>query len=502
MASLKDQDKDFMDIDLDDALEDVQNLDKVVIPDPDRHARLGAGVLVYDNVKYAVGLRWLVAEDDADIELAKSRAGALEADFYALRQNVARQQGFGYLAMGHRVGMPALAASIGDVLVGEWHGVFVADNGWWYMAVHADNIAPDGDAFFTSEEQAYTHFIARSEAHPWPRSYAPESWNIQGSSGEIDLSKVLDEIVGGTPSLKPVTLDAVFSGKANKNLALGAGVVIVAVLVAVMLGTQIFPTLLPTQAQLPVPAVEVSDDLQLPPESFNMQERAQASDLLAFTLARPSNFVRDCLAGVSGISMPLPGWRLAQVECRPGLATANWARGTGSFDITGTYLSRFPKGVSIDTATPGSVVATASLAPTPAETTPPVLLEQVDARRILSRRFERLGMFSSAFVTPAPADELLRNYNRAQEATFSAMGNGGVVLNPITYNDLPYVGMSLETQTPPNLIAHYFDIPGAILQGVSWQSQGGRWKYDVKVILKPERRLVEANIKAKAAQPH
>lgn len=300
------QEQDFLDIDLDDALGDTSDIESITAGDRKVIQNAGAGVLVYDNKKYAVGLKWLVAEDDSDVELAIKRAKGFKADFYCMRQNVVVQHGFAFLNMGHRVGLPVLASVVGDVLVGEWHGVFVADNGWWYMAVHADNIAPDGDRLFTSEEEAYNHFISRMEAHRWPRSYAPESWNIQETSGEIPLSKIIGEAT--PPALKPVTLDAIFSGKKNKNLAIAAGAVVLALLGISILGQQLLPSLIPTQAQLPAPNVSVSDILQAPPKEPVNLEDGSGESITSMELVNPGAFIDSCIKGFSNISLPMPGW--------------------------------------------------------------------------------------------------------------------------------------------------------------------------------------------------
>jgi hypothetical protein len=490
------QEQEFMNIDLDDSFDpDLEKETKLAVTPP---KKLGAGVLLYDNVKYAVGLRWLVAEDDADVALAKKRAQAISADFYTLRQNVALQQGFGYLSLGHRVGMPALAASIGDVLVGEWHGVFVADNGWWYMAVHADNIAPDGDVFFLSEELAYNHFIAQSEAYLWPRSYAPESWKIQGASGEIELSKVLEEIVGSTPSLKPVTFDAIFSGKANKNIFFAVFIVVVALFFAIFAGSQFFPSLLPTRAQLPVPDVEVADDLQLPPEDFNFAAQDTASEIFAFSLVKPSIIISKCIKGFSRISIPLPGWTLDNLTCSSSSAQALWRHRVGSLKVLEPYLSRFPQNVSLSFTDSKTLLANDIILPGDADLKAPDLLEQKQIEDVLNQRFGQLGLLTTAIVKPPASEALLAAYDVMQAATFSSVGTDAPPLVAITYNDLPYVSVSLNTKTPPNMILSYFDIPGTVISGLTWQVADGSWKYEAKVILNPARRLIEANIKAKA----
>ncbi len=244
-------DKDFLDIDLDEPL-DMAEAEAAVheeITAQPAKGPSGEGILLYDNKRYAVGLNWLIADDEGDTALAKGRAKEFKADFYTMRQGVVTQHGFGYLRKGHRLGQSALASVAADALVGEWHAVFVADNGWWYVAVHSDNIAPDGDILFSSEEAAYNHFMAQGEAFRWPRAYAPESWNVPDATGEIPLSRVIGE---APPSiLKPVNLDAIFSGKRNKNLAFGAIATIVVLLVVSIAGQSLLTSLVPMRRSCP-----------------------------------------------------------------------------------------------------------------------------------------------------------------------------------------------------------------------------------------------------------
>ena len=127
----QDQEKDFLDISLDDALDDVGSIAEDAAQTGGVAAarlpeKLGGGILLFDNKKYAVGLNWLVADEEGDTELALKRAKSFKADFYCMRQNVVSQHGFGYLESGHRIGLPALASVAGDMLVGDWHGA----TGW------------------------------------------------------------------------------------------------------------------------------------------------------------------------------------------------------------------------------------------------------------------------------------------------------------------------------------------------------------------------------------
>ncbi|NBX66761.1 MAG: hypothetical protein EBQ96_07185 [Proteobacteria bacterium] len=498
MALGKDQsqEKDFLDIDLEDALEGAG--DVAAVAEKKQNHGVGTGVLVYDNKKFAVGLKWLVAEDDSDVELAIKRAKGFKSDFYCMRSNVVVQHGFGFLSMGHRVGMSALASVVGDMLVGEWHGMFVADNGWWYMAVHADNIAPDGDILFTSEEAAYNHFVAQMEAHRWPRSYAPESWNIQEVTGEIPLSKVIGE--APAPALKPVTLDAIFSGKRNKNLAVGAGVIVLGLLGVSLLGQQILPSLIPTQAQLPVPNVQVSDTLQAPPKEPTEVTETQGDSLTNMTLAVPSAFVGLCLDGFSKISLPLPGWRITNMRCKETFVEATWSRFIGSYDLVEPYLDRFPEGVMKNFVDSSTMMATRRLTGPKPPSSKDELVDESLAVIALNKRFANLGDLSIKPVKPAASQELLAGIDMMQQAGFNSIGQNKPNLKPLNRDDLPYMAVTIKSKTPPNMIAKYFDLPGMVVLSIEGDMGNGDWKYDAKVILKPDKRLIEANNKAKTMQ--
>ncbi|HEY8964605.1 MAG TPA: type 4b pilus protein PilO2, partial [Alphaproteobacteria bacterium] len=324
------EEKDFMDFELDDPLAAVEPL-AAPVREKERPEVVGNGVLIYEGKKYAVGLSWLVAEESGNSQLALKRAKGFGADFYCMRANVVAQHGFGYLSLGHRINMPALASVLADVFVGEWHGVFAGDNGWWYVAVHADNIAPKGDLFFASEEEAYNFFVQESKSYRWPRAYAPTGWNLSDATSEIPLNKVIGEAT--PPTLKPVTTDAIFSGRRNRNLAIVGAIVLVLLLIAGVLGQQFLPALIPQRASLPVPDLAVGDDLQAPPEEPILIAEREADNLSKIPLMPADQFVEMCLESMSSISKAVPGWTLSTLRCRDTFVEGTWTQQIGTMEM-------------------------------------------------------------------------------------------------------------------------------------------------------------------------
>lgn len=490
-------DKDFLDIDLDEPL-DMAEAEAAVheeITAKPAKGPSGEGILLYDNKRYAVGLNWLIADDEGDTALAKGRAKEFKADFYTMRQGVVTQHGFGYLRKGHRLGQSALASVAADALVGEWHAVFVADNGWWYVAVHSDNIAPDGDILFSSEEAAYNHFMAQGEAFRWPRAYAPESWNVPDATGEIPLSRVIGE---APPSiLKPVNLDAIFSGKRNKNLAFGAIATIVVLLVVSIAGQSLLTSLVPMKAQLPLPGIESSDVLQVPPKEPSVVQEESGMSLTKMGLLVPSEQMNSCLDGFAALAVPLPGWKMVTLRCKDTIVEGNWNRQIGSYEMVEPYLSRFPEGVTRNFADSQNLIAnrrlTAKLEPTEAQE----LLDRSYAIIILTKRFANIGQITLREVVPAASQQLVQSVEMIQQSGFNAIGKDKVELKPLTRDDMPYLAIELKSSTPPNMIGKYFDLPGLVFLNMSTSVSDGIWVYSAKLILRPDARLIAANSKAR-----
>lgn len=289
------------------------------------------GVLIYNGKKFAVGLLWLTIDDpniafSGQKELMAARRALIKPDFICERSQIIAQQGFGHLSKGHRVGMPAAAAAAADLLVGEWHGIFAADNGWWYVAVHGDAIAPDGDKFFESEEAAYQFFMEAMNRQRWPRSYAPKEWSLANTNHEISISKLLD----GLPSvyLKPYTLDSLFGNAANKYLALSS------LTVVIVLFTTFFATGLGDYMNAPYPpqrTIVTSLPLTIvaPPRPSN--RFSENDELLEIEDYPPPVLIKACLERFEVMFKSLPGWQLTSVGCKDGNVSGEWKRQNAQF---------------------------------------------------------------------------------------------------------------------------------------------------------------------------
>lgn len=422
-----------------------------------------SGVMYLNGKKYAVNLFWLVAEEDSGGSLASKRAKQAHADFYCVRASILTQHGFGKLSQGHRMGMSSAAAFAADMLVGEWHSVFKADNGWWYLAIHGDAIAPDGDRFFADEEEAFNFFNEEMKKYKWPRSYAPKEWEIPNVTGELILEKMLDQ--AAPTNLKPVTLDAIFAGRRNKLIAAGATAVVVGLIFLVSL----LPSLILSRIPEPPPILGGAEitlgQIKAPPKASQLERSVVGKTTLS--LPKPSSVVAACGEAIAKIVRPLPGWGITEVTCDTKTVRVVWAQGKGTVELLLKNTGIFPEGATARLEG-NQFVSTLRIEDTAATKKDVQPLGRVDAVLTLNKRLAGAGTLRVKFIQPpAPVQQ---QGIREQEAP---------VAPP------PYLEVNFKTKTAPQNIAAYLDVNGLEITNILWDFKNGEWTYDIKVNLKP-----------------
>ncbi len=437
------------------------------------------GIMRFRGQDYAVGLLWLASDEEDDAKVLKNRAKSLGADFYVVRDTVVQQNGFGFLEQGHRRGLPAGASTAADVLVGEWHGVFKADNGWWYVAVHSDAVAPDGDILFDDEEAAYQYFISAADNYRWPRCFVPDSWDVKDSSGEISLDKVFDDIPDA--SLQPANLDALFGGKRNKDVALILVGLVFGVLFLTSVASQILPSLLPQPRQAPQMQVSTADVLKPPPRAEQANSVNPVIQFGTFTLPVPSFVVIECLQAMEMIVHPLPMWNLDSTRCDGRLATALWRSQGGDLDSIRPYISKFGRNVTHTYDGSGTFTATKFVDSLSNYMQQIVPLPRDQAILLVNDRFGDVGTLTVQYKVPGETSSRQRRLSRVerrQREVSSILQTDDNDENP------PFLQIELQTRTPATKIGEYFNIPGLSLQMIEYDIGNQMWTYTANVILR------------------
>lgn len=434
-------------------------------------------VLVYEGKKYAVGLTWLTVDEIEQPGAIMDRAKMISADFLSSRLFIA-QTGYGYLNKGHRMGMPSVAAIIADALVGEWHGVFVADNGWLYVAVHADTIAPDGDILFETEEEAYNHFMIQAERFKWPKTYVPETWNVDNNDGEIILNQLLDE--GSFIALKPVNLDGLFSGSANKNIAFVCLLGFIIISFLTFFSEDFFESLFPKHAEINQPVLEMNSNITIPPKTLTKENDPFFQALENFKIPDPNKVLEVCVNSFGDLMVPLPGWNVARMRCRNGFVEAVWRKGRGNINTLKPYLNQFPFGVSTTVSSSGDFIASLIMKNNSNYGQKIQLANREDILITLNDRFSKIGRLEVRDVVPQNQNERSTGGARRFKGRNSDKENNN---KQYTVEDLPSLDVILTTKSPPQNFVNYFTIPGLKFKTIEWGVDGGTWVYNIQIYL-------------------
>ena len=442
----------------------------------------GIGVLMHGMRKYAVGLSWLTTNDEAEANVVYQRAKAIKADFFCTRSFVS-QNGFGYLSMGHRMGMPSAAAMAADMLVGEWHGMFSAENGWLYVAVHADTIAPDGDRFFESEEEAYNFFLEKSEHYKWPKIYAPDAWNIKNSDGEISLDKLLDDVA--STSLKPANLDGIFSGKRNKSIAFMGVLFFIGLIILSYFSQALLPTLIPERQNIAGPMVEVADILSAPPQEPVKKEDPLMMAIDNFSLPRPSAVVDACIDGFADLTVSLPGWNLTTMRCRNTIVEAVWQQETGTLETIKNYVDQFPFGVNRTYGAQGDFLASRILGNLAQYNEKVKLADREQVLLAINNRFGKIGSLQVKDIVPL-SQQIQRGDDIRGARRLAAQNRNEERNEQMTIQDLPSLSVVFTSESAPMLLQDYFNIPGLRFNFIEWSVFNRQWIYDMQIYLLPQ----------------
>ncbi len=417
------------------------------------------GVLIFNGKKYAVGLLWLLVNEDDDKKLARHRVRKAQGDFYCLRSSIVNQHGIGWLDKGHRAGMTAIASIAVDKMVGDWHGVFKADNGWWYLQVHSDTVSPHGDQFFASEEDAYNAFMEGADNHNWPHAYAPKEWDLDIE--EIDLSDLIGDWKNGAV-LQATSLTSFFGSTKNLQLATLAFVICVLGVFAYFL----MPVLFPKPIKVPEkPKIEkkLSAYSQLPKEVAALPDLSQPEEEKIIQLPRPSVLIDTCGQTAGQIIRPIPGWPLVMMTCSPSGVTVEWQKTVGSMNIARNYMKDFPSSARV------SIKGRSLLASMPLKELS--LFQQENwlsneqAIFNLEQRLNNIGRLKIKPVTPKPPPPPKKGERPKLP-------------------ERPYIEIELKTTVSPKTLAGYFDLVGMEVQKITWDVDKGDWMYKAKIMTK------------------
>lgn len=275
--------------------------------------RTTGGVVDIDGQKYAVGLTWQPVQnlDDPMTEIRETIASEPDADLYCYRQTGIAQYGIGRSALGHRSGMPSLAASVASALSAEesFCAVFKVAEGWWFIAVRNNLILAEEDTLFETEEEARRAYSSMMAVPDWDLKIVPKEWDISDTQ-QADLN----ELVSKARKVRLLEINA-----ARKTYFL----IFIATIIVLALGGVIYSLVglwknfVPRQTIQPIQTPQIIQPVAPEPEKPQPWEN----------LTDTSAFIKACWDNVYQVkAISFPGWKLGLISCTPIELTTTWTK--------------------------------------------------------------------------------------------------------------------------------------------------------------------------------
>ena len=273
--------------------------------------RSATGVVSVAGQQYAVGLIWQPLQnlDDPIIEVRETAESEMGADLWCLRPATTPQYGIGRTELGHKDGMPSLAASVGSVFanLASFCGVFKVDEGWWLIAIRNDLILAEEDVVFSNEEEAKRAYASLMAVPDWDLKVVPADWGMEGTE-DRDLSSLLK-------GARKVRLQPINAVHRTKFLLFIAILIIAVAIWLVYTLISLWKNVFPEEKVHVVEAPTILPPVRPEPEKPKPWEKV--ADLGAF-------FNQCWTTSYQIQSIVVPGWTMGSIECTPKGASTSW----------------------------------------------------------------------------------------------------------------------------------------------------------------------------------
>lgn len=264
--------------------------------------------------EYAVGLIWHKIDD---LSRANAQARALASDenhkydFFCIKAGGDPQFGLGNKNLGHKNGLPSLAAQLAHAKPGRWLGLFAVDGGYYLAAIYDDAILSEADRFFSDAEAAKDEFENLHSGTEWKEAIAPDEFDIPGTV-PVSISTLLDDRV-------VCRLQAVSKRGTLAKVALGACLV-----VGLVGGVNFYLKHLEDielDRLLAEEAAKARDQIFAP-----KQDQIVVPDAPWIVHPVASYFVESCVTKIHSFPLDIPGWDVKEFICSGNTVAASLDR--------------------------------------------------------------------------------------------------------------------------------------------------------------------------------
>ena len=267
------------------------------------------GVVRLGKRDYATSLIWNGAEESQTLlSEARESAARMGTGLICLRTSGAGvpQYGLGDVLVGHKPGLPSLAAAVADASPGSLYGAWQTAAGLWLVIGVRGDGSVAYDKAFADEDAARTEFYDGMAIEPWEELVAPLAWQVPGAKGDDDLTQRFRKVGA---RLRPLKTDWV-----RPVLVLASGALLIG---AGWFGWQKFNEEM---------ASNVPEFMQAPPP-------VEPPPMPWADKPLPGDALRACVSGLEralGDAHGIPGWERRAGRCDGASITVDIERTTGT----------------------------------------------------------------------------------------------------------------------------------------------------------------------------
>lgn len=281
--------------------------------EPQPFPRTSSGVVSVDGQKYAVSLMWQPIQniDDPQPEIRETMESEVDANLYCLRQTPVAQYGIGRTTLGHRDGMPSLAAAVASALTEyeSFCAVFQVHEGWWFVSVRNNLILAEEDILFTTEEEAKRAYTSMMAVPGWDACIVPAEWGIENT-----LQYHLDDLV---QKGRKIRLQEINAAKKTYFLLFIAILIIIVISGLIYMFINLWRSVFPNQTIQPIQKPQVIQPVAPAPEKPKPWEKITDAQAL----------VQECWNNIYQIkSISFPGWKQNLISCTKTGITTTWTK--------------------------------------------------------------------------------------------------------------------------------------------------------------------------------
>jgi hypothetical protein len=420
---------------------------------------MDAHVFEIEGMRFVSGLFWQpIATESAQERGAEilSLARELSFDLHVIRRTTTHCVGFGSSGGELKAGVMSAAAVVSkslEVQSETQNFIFVSelpDGGWMYVIQRDGIILPDGDRYFSDEEEAKLRLGEDIGLGDWTGVFCPESWAIANTS-DLTFEELLPGEEEGRRELHNWWKLAPVDTKAEVVKWVIRAVLAVVVIGAILFGYQKYQNYREQWA--------IEEALRRAQEEQAALAQVEPPPNPWRDMARAPVMVESCLQALGQVNLHLGNWSVKSIHCESGNLIVAWEPGMDGW-TSHLKMTEPRAAISVDGKLATVTVPLGDVLMGPDEQVRPLEESMLDLRRVADQMGVDIKTQVISNATP-----------------FDMPGQEGSVMPKPTWQEIQIVADGILLLPD---VGMGFDLPGFRIRGIDGTLKNGVvvWKIE------------------------